>query len=629
MANLWQDAVPVTAVSLPEASATAASSACAKYFVPAGTLVYYDLTQTQTVSIVIASSGSYMPDCADGLSDLDSEVTAIDTASQVYYGSVIPVACAVSISTVVAWLLLILLFIAKKRRPWFQKFMTLLVATSLTVFLSHTTRILEQQYDLGYLDARELRIRVFGSLAFRILEVIFLLVVWLAHLQVLVRLYESPKERLLIKSIGVALAAINTIMWSLVNFLVPYHTGNHTLEVAIPVVADVLQITLQVTYAGLVVFYSIRKRRFAYHPQSLVIASISLLVILTPLAFFILGIAAHKKITGWSEFLRWVSDAAASVVVWEWVDVIERLQKEEQKAGFLGRQIYDYDDSKRNQIVTSTGLKPTGSNTSGRSVPGGASEPGQDANRTVKRISGRSMFPLFKRSNTWVVSRSVPANTASAIYGNKTEQNGIAPDSRPASDPPPPPPSDAPLIPPTPRDQISHSQSMIPSPLIQEETPSPFVALTPPAPESSVSPINIRTISPSKPTASPLQRHVHPLRRGNKRNNSTGSAGSSINSSNPLPRSNTSPVHAESPLPDINERLVSNLPPILSNLQEAQDNNSNDDEYDYIEIRADGGAFNLDNGDPVRTPEDEQPPSFNPHPGFSTDDYWDDKAHRS
>jgi hypothetical protein len=74
-----------------------------------------------------------------------------------------------------------------------------------------------------------------------------------------------------------------------------------------------------------------------------VISLLSIIAILTPVVFFITDIANYT-IAGWGDYFRWVGAAAASVIVWEWVERIEALEREERKDGILGREIYDGDD---------------------------------------------------------------------------------------------------------------------------------------------------------------------------------------------------------------------------------------------------------------------------------------------
>ena len=49
-------------------------------------------------------------------------------------------------------------------------------------------------------------------------------------------------------------------------------------------------------------------------------------------------------VSGWGDFFRWVGAAAASIIVWEWVERIEYVEREEKKGGILGNEIYEEDE---------------------------------------------------------------------------------------------------------------------------------------------------------------------------------------------------------------------------------------------------------------------------------------------
>jgi hypothetical protein len=53
---------------------------------------------------------------------------------------------------------------------------------------------------------------------------------------------------------------------------------------------------------------------------------------------------ASPDVAGWGEYIRWGGSAAASVVVWEWVERIEALERDERKDGILGREVFDGDE---------------------------------------------------------------------------------------------------------------------------------------------------------------------------------------------------------------------------------------------------------------------------------------------
>ena len=72
-------------------------------------------------------------------------------------------------------------------------------------------------------------------------------------------------------------------------------------------------------------------------------ALLSYSAILVPIVFFILDVA-NPDLAGWGDYIRWVGAAAASVVVWEWVERIEALERDERKDGILGREVFDGDE---------------------------------------------------------------------------------------------------------------------------------------------------------------------------------------------------------------------------------------------------------------------------------------------
>ncbi|RAL68586.1 hypothetical protein DID88_007305 [Monilinia fructigena] len=73
------------------------------------------------------------------------------------------------------------------------------------------------------------------------------------------------------------------------------------------------------------------------------VALLSLVSVLVPVVFFVLDIS-KPALAAWGDYVRWVGAAAASVVVWEWVERIEALERNEKKDGVLGREIFDGDE---------------------------------------------------------------------------------------------------------------------------------------------------------------------------------------------------------------------------------------------------------------------------------------------
>jgi PalH/RIM21 len=232
-------------------------------------------------------------------------------------------------------------------RPWLQKLAALSVVISLTIASADTFRVAERQYNVGFLDAGALRDEVVEGLEIRIVRVISDAFLWLAQVQTLIRLFPRHKEKVIIKWTGFALIVLDTLFAILNNFMSSGKTRPDHFVDAIPALSYLFHISLSVLYSAWVVYYSISKSRFAFYhpsmPNMCLVAILSLSTVLVPVVFFVLDIS-NPNLAGWGDYVRWVGAAAASVVVWEWVERIEALEREERKDGVLGREIFDGDE---------------------------------------------------------------------------------------------------------------------------------------------------------------------------------------------------------------------------------------------------------------------------------------------
>lgn len=299
-----------------------------------------------------------------------------------FYSSVTPQLYAIGCATVVSYLLVIILLITPRTfyvggpggganflgrhgmisgsysgnssvvgvggRPWLQKVAAILVAISLTIATADSFRVAEEQYIHGYSDAEALAEEVIDGMEIRVVRVISSTFLWLAQVQTLIRLFPRHKEKIMIKWAGFALIVLDTIFSILDKFLVQTNTTRPRLyDDAIPALSYLFELALNLLYAAWVIFYSISKHRFAFfHPKMrniCLVALLSLCAVLIPVVFFVMDIA-KPEIAGWGTYVRWVGSAAASVVVWEWVERIEALERDERKDGILGREIFDGDE---------------------------------------------------------------------------------------------------------------------------------------------------------------------------------------------------------------------------------------------------------------------------------------------
>ncbi|KAI9793081.1 MAG: pH-response regulator protein palH/rim21 [Peltula sp. TS41687] len=355
-------------------------SACTPFVLPSGGFLLADGISTITT---LSKDLTFQPECTgirttglapsrsvDSLSDQDVKVP--------FYASTIPQTYAVAATTILSYTLVIVLLITPRallsgaesragfaqaraiiseisglssvvgvgRRPWLQKFAALTVAVSLTMATSGTFEVVRRQYHAGYVDAHELRDDVVGSLKIRIIRVISDVFLWLAQAQTLIRLFPRHREKVIIKWTAFALIILFLVFSVLNNFVYPgtFHPRGYIH--AIPALSYLFQLALSLLYAAWVMYYSFSKRRFAFFhrkmPNVCLVAALALISVLVPVIFFTLDVS-KPDVAAWGDYVRWVGAAAASVVVWEWVERIEAIEREETRHGILGREIFDDD----------------------------------------------------------------------------------------------------------------------------------------------------------------------------------------------------------------------------------------------------------------------------------------------
>ncbi|KUI65452.1 pH-response regulator protein palH/prr-4 [Cytospora mali] len=373
-------------VSDPSPATGISTSPCDAIYLPAGGIINIPgldpitLTAdtafrpecTQAAALpVIANRGVIM----EGASR--SEVTKIGYSDfrDPFYASTFPQCYALSATTVIAYTLAIMLFITPRSfveggvvvlgrqgftsggtggtniggRPWLQKVAATFVAVSLTIATVDTFRVAEQQYSEGIQNAEVLQQDVLEGTELKVIRIISEAFLWLAQAQTLIRLFPRQREKVIIKWTAFALIGLGVIFDSLNSFM---YTNQGSLRPrsftdAIPALSYLFQLSLGVLYAAWVVYYSMMKKHYAYyHPQMrnmCLVALLSVSAVLVPIVFFILDII-KPDFTGWGDYVRWVGGAAASVIVWEWVERIEALEREEKKDGILGREVFDGDE---------------------------------------------------------------------------------------------------------------------------------------------------------------------------------------------------------------------------------------------------------------------------------------------
>jgi len=411
-----------------------------------------------------------------------------------FYSTQIPMVYALAATTVTAYMLVIMLFITQRSftdggtvylgrrggftnsssggvniggRPWLQKVAALTVAISLTVATADTLRVAEQHFKWGIQNAKTLQEEVLSSTGLKTVRLISDTFLWLAQAQTLIRLFPRQREKIIIKWTAFALITLDVIFSALNSFQysedgVSGPRPPNSFVHPVPALSYLFQLSLGILYAAWVLYYSLMKKRYAfYHPlmkNISLVAIIAVASVITPVVFFILDIS-KPDFAGWGDYVRWVGAAAASVVVWEWVERIEALEREEKKDGILGREVFDGDDTlevnasefpwfKKSRkppddggeggaprASGGAGWPGSGNNQDRGQEHGGGHNPGRQQQMTMGRILPPQIWPARPQPVATPVSRTDTASAASTVYAVRyqptSEGTGRTPDPLP------------------------------------------------------------------------------------------------------------------------------------------------------------------------------------------------------
>jgi len=377
-------AAAAAANNLSSAIPPLAQSTLCTAALPAGGILRFN----QSFSTTLQDAITFESVCDDaaaifgGTANTGNSTVVKSSDGDPFYSSVAPQIYALATATIISYVLVVLVFITPRtfyvggpggggganflglrslvhgsgsssvigvgRRPLLQKIAAVTVAISLTIATADTFSVAEAQYNSGLMESQALVNDVIGSTEIRVVRVVSDTFLWLAQVQTLIRLFPRHKEKVTIKWLGFALVTCDTVFSILENFYTKSTlTQPRSFQDAIPALSYLFQMSISLIYASCVIYYSLSKRRFAFwHAKMrniLLVAALSLASVLIPVVFFVLDVS-EPNIAVWGEYIRWVGAAAASVVVWEWVERIEALERDERKDGILGCEIFDGDE---------------------------------------------------------------------------------------------------------------------------------------------------------------------------------------------------------------------------------------------------------------------------------------------
>ena len=298
--------------------------------------------------------------CAESItsSSPQSQLNALAGTSfvvQAFSQTITPLIFATACTVTLSYVFFFVTVMSRSKRPWLQRGAALSVLISLTLVADLMYLELEDQHMSGNVYSaprlRDVRTRT----VLKVFRLISNTLLWLAQVQVLIRLFPRHRDKIVIKWTGLALIVLEVVFAVLNDFYHPSPFNPNSpneLVPAIPVLTYLFHIALGVLYIICVFFYTFTSGRWrhAYAFRNSFAAVFSICAICTPTVFFCLDIW-NAQVEGWGDYVRWVGSIAASVLVWDWVDRIEERVDKDTKTGVLGREVFEdeMNDSKNSK----------------------------------------------------------------------------------------------------------------------------------------------------------------------------------------------------------------------------------------------------------------------------------------
>lgn len=238
------------------------------------------------------------------------------------------------------WMISFVMPHKRPRRPLLLRLGVLAGTIYLTIILAHSTQLINEQYNKGYLDRSELVEQLSSYVYLAVLELVFYFIMLLAQVQVVMRVFSRRMEQRMIFWLGGTMSVVCQVLNGItsIDMALQYQFSG-----SLPAFQYLFQVAIQIMYACSMVYYLITNSRSTMCMEMVPMTLIAILASCSPVVLFVVDVA-NAWLVEWSDSLTWISTLLAIVCAWEWIDRVERLERHHEKEGFLGRQLQEDDD---------------------------------------------------------------------------------------------------------------------------------------------------------------------------------------------------------------------------------------------------------------------------------------------
>lgn len=240
--------------------------------------------------------------------------------------------------------LLIFLNICDRRYKYTSRLLkmgAMISSINILIFVTRALKKLKIEHDMyGIATAGSIMSLYTSDLTFSILDLISVFMIQLCQVMILNRLFPRNLEKRICIFLGVPLVVVSNVLWAIPRFdssmqNSPRHWGT------LPPFVYLFRIALSTSYACTITSYSFIKRRFCIHSfQMGLLSLLAVLVVLLQPVLFITDVS-DAWLWGVGELFTTTCYVGSAFIVWEWLERLNTLKRNEQAQSVLGRPLYE------------------------------------------------------------------------------------------------------------------------------------------------------------------------------------------------------------------------------------------------------------------------------------------------
>lgn len=240
----------------------------------------------------------------------------------------------VSAVAVAAWCLVLLLVLSTTPKLRRASLLAVFYAVMVLVVLTKTTDLLDLQFLDDFQDATEFRMTVLRhriTFAFKIVVLLLTICSW-SEIAEMVFVRYKRSVRSVSGVLFVATVIFNCLFFTILE--------TNPSRFALYILCVITEFSVFVLFQAVVVYLLVSKRKVAFGKHAFALLCFSLVMLVCPFVFYMVYVVSDK-IDNWTTILADFMPVLVTVVVWELLYKIGRLEKANEMKTILGRQILD------------------------------------------------------------------------------------------------------------------------------------------------------------------------------------------------------------------------------------------------------------------------------------------------